>query len=70
MTATPWDGVERRADGTNRRRIAIIFDPVQWREKIHGAPGRTGAPPDAAQSGNEVQEVAAGRDGGMSKNAV
>jgi hypothetical protein len=59
MTANPWNGVERRVDATHRRRIAIIFDPAAWREKIRGAPGATGVPFAAAQSSSETQQIEA-----------
>lgn len=68
MNVNPWDGAERRADGTNRRRVAIIFDPVKWREKVYGAPGSAAAPPDAALSHGDIE--AADCDGGTRKHSV
>lgn len=61
MTANPWDGVERRAACPHRSRIAIIFDPAEWRRKIHRAPGGTDAPLVAAQINAETQEIDAAR---------
>lgn len=61
MTANPWDGVERRAGCPHRPRIAIIFDPVEWRRKIYDAPGGTDIPLVAAQPGAETQETDAAR---------
>lgn len=61
MTANPWDGVERRAACQQRPRIAIIFDPVEWRRKIHGALGGADAPFVAAPIGTRTQEADAVR---------
>lgn len=61
MTASSWDGVERRQACPDRPRVAIIFDPVVWRRKTHGAPGGPDAPRVDAQSNVETQEDDADR---------
>lgn len=61
MTASSWDGVERRASCPDRPRVAIIFDPVEWRRKIHAAPGGPDAPRADAQGNVETQQVDADR---------
>lgn len=61
MTASAWDGVERRQACPDRPRVAIIFDPVEWRGKILAAPGGPDARRADAPTNVETPQVDADR---------